>query len=377
MMKLTDIFLVGLVGLFSLKAIHASTLLQQDTLDIYECAELPVIDGEANDPCWGPLAWQTIDMVWIPWNGSVTEEDFTGKFKVAWSSQTNMLYFLVQVTDDVIVDHYQPGITKEIHQFDIIEVFIDEDRSRGRHVFDTPTENAENAFAYHIWVEFPDQGQVSKNYRVEDLAGTSWNDMISIVYTDHIGDLALKENNKVYTWEFSLKVYDDSYIHSNPEASRVTLAKGKQMGLSLAYCDNDDLNENPAKRDNFYGSVYVPESANNSHWEDAEHFGFARLAGKYDATAIHEFQEENQGALAFSVNHAQNQPLVSLTGAYTGMVSVTVANTAGNIMHNQNAYKSSGSHQIAIPQDFLSGMYFIAIESHDKKYKGIEKFVVF
>ena len=49
------------------------------------------------------------------------------------------------------------------------------------------------------------------------------------------------------------------------------------MGLSLAYCDNDDPDENPKKRDNFFGSVWVPETANNDHWKDADGYGTIML----------------------------------------------------------------------------------------------------
>jgi len=199
-MKRNIFFIALLAFVFINNKVQANPILQDDSLYIYEFAELPTIDGDSTDKCWENIAWQSIDMVWIPWNGSVTTNDYTGKYKVAWSSATNLLYFLVQVTDDFIVDHYKPDGKDAVHQFDILEVFIDENRSKGRHVFDTPTENAENAFGYHIWTKFPEPDMVSKNYRVQDLAGTNWNNMISIVYSEHFPELALKEKNKVYTW---------------------------------------------------------------------------------------------------------------------------------------------------------------------------------
>ena len=69
-------------------------------------------------------------------------------------------------------------------------------------------------------------------------------------------------------------MYDDSYDHSDPEASRVTLTGNREMGLSMAYCDNDTPG---TARDNFFGSVWVPEAAYNDHWMDADGFGRVRL----------------------------------------------------------------------------------------------------
>ncbi len=71
-----------------------------------------------------------------------------------------------------------------------------------------------------------------------------------------------------------MAVYDDNYDHANAENSRVTLVGNKEMGLSMAYCDNDTPG---TERDNFFGSVWVPEEAYNDHWKDADGFGRVRL----------------------------------------------------------------------------------------------------
>jgi hypothetical protein len=62
--------------------------------------------------------------------------NYTGKFKIVWSSKTNLLYFLVEVTDHNFVDGFIPGTTADVYNYDIIEVFIDENKSGGLHVFD-------------------------------------------------------------------------------------------------------------------------------------------------------------------------------------------------------------------------------------------------
>jgi hypothetical protein len=354
---------------------QSNPILQDDSLSIYEITELPIIDGNESDKCWEDISWQSIDMVWIPWNGSVSEDDFTGKFKVVWSSVTNLMYYLVQVTDDVIVDHFQPGGKDGIHQFDIIEVFIDENRSKGKHVFDTPKENAENAFGYHIWTEFPESGMVSTNYRVQDLAGTSWSDMISIVYTDHFPELALRENNKVYTWEFSMKVYDDTYDHKDPEKSRVILSINKIMGLSLAYCDNDDLNESPALRDNFYGSVYVPEKANNSHWEDAEYFGLAILKGPKQALAVNTPKVIHEGLSVFGGNNG-SELLYSFSHSFEGIITVSIFDMHGKEVSKYSEIKHSGVHKGKLSPNYCKGIHFLRVDT-GKGDVMVTKFVVF
>jgi hypothetical protein len=62
------------------------------------------------------------------------------------------------------------------------------------------------------------------------------------------------------------------------------------MGMSLAYCDNDTPGTD---RDNFFGSVWVPQPDSNSHWMNADQYGSVRLV--------------NEG---FAMNHA-----VEVTGS--------------------------------------------------------------
>ncbi len=84
-----------------------------DTLFIIETKGIPEIDGQAEDETWSTLDWNSIDQIWMPYNNEPSNlgqeaglqlwegaDDFTGKFKVLWSSETNLLYFLVEVTDN-------------------------------------------------------------------------------------------------------------------------------------------------------------------------------------------------------------------------------------------------------------------------------------
>jgi hypothetical protein len=109
-----------------------------------------------------------------------------------------------------------------------------------------------------------------------DLAGTSWASYSIPDYADHFQDFVVRRDGNQLTWEFSLKVHNDSYEDYSTEDSRVTLKPGKELGLSLAYCDNDDPAEYPKTRDNFIGSDMGPDQALNEwneHWKDAGVYG--------------------------------------------------------------------------------------------------------
>ncbi|TSA35442.1 MAG: DUF362 domain-containing protein [Porphyromonadaceae bacterium] len=236
----------------------------------------PTFDGEENDICWTEAKWYPIDQTWIIWGQKIDSSDFHGEFKISWSSADNLMYFLVKVTDDAFIDGYvYPG--DGYPNFDIVEVFIDEDKSGGLHVFDNnPTlgQNAENAFSYHMATSQPADGEISTDLVACDISGTDWGNSVIENYASHFPDFKMRRNGNVYTYEFSMKVYSDTYLKSNPENSRVTLAENKLMGMSLAYCDNDDPD---GVRDNFFGSVWVPETEYNDHWMNANGFGSIRL----------------------------------------------------------------------------------------------------
>ncbi len=259
------------IELFSAdKAIINSIAMAEET-DV-----LPVFDGEDSDLCWQEAGWNYIDQTWITWGQDVDSSDFFGRFKVSWSEDENLIYFYVEVTDDAFIDGYNfPD--DGYPDFDIVEVFLDEDQSGGLHVFDDNAElgdNSENAFAYHLAVDAPADGEIMNEFVAVDLDGTGWSDQIKMNYASHFPDLAMKKDGNIYRYEFSLKVYNDSYVHSSPEDSRVVLQEDKVLGMTMAYCDNDQPD---GARDNFFGSVWVPEEAYNDHWINADGFGSLRL----------------------------------------------------------------------------------------------------
>jgi hypothetical protein len=246
-----------------------------DTLLFFNVEKIPAIDGKGDDPCWANIPWHTMNQVWIKYGETIDSNDYYGRFKVAWSSKENLLYFLSEITDDTAIGGFSIGKTADVYNYDIFEIFIDEDRSGGPHINDNSEtgENAENAFAYHIYSDFPLNDEANHEFVALDKP---------TAFTSHIPDFALRKSGNVYTREVSLMVFNDTYENNNPKASRVILSNGKIMGLSLAYCDND---KNDGIRDNFFGSVWVQAANYNNHWMFADDFGIAKLISDYQLTA--------------------------------------------------------------------------------------------
>lgn len=287
-MKNIFLALIQIIIFSNSSQILADITAQADTVKVPNVNDIPVIDGKGNDACWLEAEWQNIDEFWIEYGLALDSTDFTGRYKLIWSSATNLLYFHIEVNDDEFIDGW-PEVAGDYYHFDIIEIFLDPDKSGGLHVFDGTGQtgvdwgtNAENAFSYHINIDLPDSGGISTEKVVNDIAGTDWGDRWNPDFADHFPEMALIEDDGKYFWEFSLKVYDDSYDYNNPEASLMTLEPGNIMGLSLAYCDNDGVDEDPKTRDNFIGSVWVPEEKYNDHWMDADGYGVIELLGKYE-----------------------------------------------------------------------------------------------
>ncbi|HNU77903.1 MAG: sugar-binding protein [Prolixibacteraceae bacterium] len=225
---------------------------QKDTLFAVYSPTPVVIDGSGEESCWERTDWHPIDQVWIPYNAKMAPGDFAGKYKVAWDSL--YLYLLVEIIDDMLSDDH-PDPLNNYWEDDCLEVFIDEDRSMGYHL------NNNNAFAYHI----------SLSYDVIDATA--------------YGAVNLKNNvvacmdtiaPNTYLWEVAVKIYNDKFNLSNPEASRVILTAGKLMGFALAYCDNDET----TRRENFIGSIYMTQATANDNYKTADYFQPLVLSAK-------------------------------------------------------------------------------------------------
>lgn len=362
------LFIIIFVNELSLAGYNYS-LAQDDTVYISEVIQPPEIDGYGNDNCWENAEWQSIDQVWIPYGETVSPADFSGRYKVLWSSVENLLYFIVEIDDDVISDAYVPGETAAIYNFDMIEVFIDENKSGGYHVFDGIADNesslgvnAENAFAYHIFTKFPVSGETTSTFRAEDLAGSSWANAEHPLYNDHFPEYVVSREGTVNTWEFSLIVYDDTYDVSNVEGSRVNLSVNKVMGLSLAFNDDDEPEIDPTatERDNFFGSVAVAEAAYNDHWKNANDFGPVKLIGVPLST---DKNTNTQSELRIVPNPVTESFRMVFNNDYNGDMNISIINNHGQVMEDIVQHKDSRVFDQIISASLVPGLYFLHVST--------------
>ena len=210
-------------------------------------AETPIIDGVADESVWQAGEWHEIDHRWL--GPEYTAEDFSGRFKVAWTEER--LYILVEVVDDILFDSHRDPLT-QYWDDDCVEIFIDEDYSGGDHQYN------HNAFAYHM----------SLDNRAIDI-GT---DKRPHDYSHHVESRWRQSGNNV-VWEIAIEIYTDAYVDGSDDNEPVALHAGKVMGLMLAYCDNDGSE----LRENFVGSESVPEGPKDRGWIDAGLFGELQL----------------------------------------------------------------------------------------------------
>lgn len=366
--KFANVILTVMFFTISFVAGGSSLRFQDDTVRTPKVESIPTIDGISDDACWEGTSWQTIDQVWIPYGGSVEADDYTGRYKVAWSETENVLYFFVEITDDVFVDGYEYP-DGDYYQHDIVEVFIDEDKSGGPHAYEVGEANAENAFAYHIVVDAPEDGEVNSDFVVCDMgAGGTMN------YAGHFPEFTMRKNGNQYTWEFSLAVYDDTYDHSNPGDSRVDLAEDKIIGLSLAYCDNDDPEEEPKIRDNFFGSVEVAHEDSNNHWLNADDFGTIELipesSGIADNLIIPGISFMNYP------NPFTDKTIIEFELPKSSKVTIDVLNVLGQSVDTIiDARFGRGTHTVEWePTGIPSGIYFCRMQTDS--FKGSKKFLI-
>ncbi len=212
-----------------------------------QTATAPVIDGLANDICWKKAEWREIKYLWLGVQPS--PEDFSGRYKIVWTPER--LYFLIEITDDVLSDVYSNPLV-DYYKDDCLEIFLDEDHSGGIHTFNY------NAFAYHIALD----------YNVVDAAKNGFPKL----FNDHVS-IKRTKNGNIYTWEASVKVFDDKYDESSNTNKPVTLTTGKNLGFAIAYCDND----NSSDRQSFIGSIDIPGVDKNVAYINASVFGTLTL----------------------------------------------------------------------------------------------------
>jgi len=357
-------------GLFTGNLLSTAGVLHSDSLEAKEAVTLPWIDGVGDDECWETASWMPIDQMWIPWGDPLLPfDDFKGEFKVMWSDETDELYFLVRTTDDVFVDGYVwPG--SKYPDYDILEVFIDEDYSGGLHVFDTESSLAANAFSYHIVIDEPEDGDQTDMLVVCDIAGTSWGDRTTPDYAGHFPEFVVSRDGRNLLWEFSMHVYNDSYDHSDPAASLVELSTGKIMGLSMAYCDNDNPDESPLSRDNFIGSVSVSEEAYNDHWQNADGYGTLTLVENSAPSGTTGHPNNSPVYNIYPNPTPDNTIFLSFNSDLPGdHVTIRILSMNSQVLFSESfeKYQAQFTQQIAL-EGIGTGIYLMEIEIADQKF---------
>jgi hypothetical protein len=173
----------------------------------------------------------------------------------------------------------------------------------------------------------------------------------------------MRKDGNQYTWEFSLAVYDSSYDNGDPEASRVDLSEGKISGLSLAYCDNDSINEEPKIRDNFFGSVWVPEAEYNNHWINADGFGTIELIG---GAGIEDNLEDSEISFLNYPNPFEDKTVIEFELAKSSKVTIDVLNVLGQTVDTViEARFGAGRHTVEwTPEGVPAGIYFCRMQTN-------------
>jgi hypothetical protein len=302
---------------------------QNDTIFCY-LAKTPVtVDGQATEECWANAEWHAIDQVWIPWNAKMKEGDFEGRFKVAWDEL--YLYVLVEVVDDSLSDDHANPL-QNWWDDDCLEIFIDENRSKGDH------ERNCNAFAYHV----------SLTYDAVDLnssgGGVNYKNNLK-VDMDTIG-------TNTYLWEFAIKNYNASFNINNPESSRVKLAPGKKMGFAIAYCDNDET----TARENFIGSMVMTQATANNMYKNADHFGLMILSDSQNVTnsITNQFEKE----IKIYPVPARNILTIETSSVSQKTCTVSILSITGQLIKIETFFEKT--HSINI-EDLKDGLYLVKV----------------
>lgn len=210
--------------------------------------KLPKIDGDPTD--WEIVPDNlTIDgshlMDTVMGKGrNMDPEDLAVEVKVAWSPETNRLYFLYKMNDDM---HNFNMHDSDLPRGDIFEVVIDADHSGGRyHSFDDVSQKTEarlkstTAQNYHIFTP-PAQGKAWAWVWGEQ----QW--LIDKPWAEHAFryDFGYKEPGELYL-EFCITPFNYASFRGPNYSALHKMEENETIGLSwsvLDYDENDDRYE--------------------------------------------------------------------------------------------------------------------------------------
>ena len=305
---------------------------QKDTIYTYYTKTPVVIDGSDSDACWAKAQWHAMDQVWIPYNQVMADGDFEGRYKVAWDK--NYLYILVEVNDNILSDdHTNP--TDNYWNDDCVEIFIDEDRSKGNHL------NSYNAFAYHVSIKYD---------AIDGGTGSAVNLKNNLtVVIDTIDETT-------YVWEFAMKIYNSTFKPSSPENSRVYLTANKLMGFSIAYCDNDETKA----RENFIGSMIMPEANANDNYITADYFGSMLLVDPDNESTSSLRIRENEKMIKFYPNPAKEIIEYTVQNQSEEQLKLGIYSITGELVQSLNLNEKQGMIEIG---NLNRGVYYFSLTS--------------
>ena len=352
----------------------------------YKIAEehIPAIDG-IEDNIWEEADWYAIGNVWLPYNNVANSNDpdknhkvwdgpsdFTGKFKMLWSEDRNLLYFLAEIIDDKFIDGYVSG--GDYPSFDVLELFVDENKSKGNHLFNTSSTLASNAFAYHILVDAL-EGEAQTEFKAMDLIGTDWGNSWNPDYSDHFEGFSMIRKGSKSVYEFALRIYNDQYDIAKDKTAAdnasciVTLTDDKQLGFTVAYCDNDDKDN---QRDHFFGSAVVSQANRNESWQNADPFGTLTLSPKFVTPVVIDIEDtyispKKEKIVSIYPNPATDFINLAIAESYSGQIKVDLYSITGALIAPLYKGEAASSLQLSLP-GLPSGNYICVITTEN----GIE-----
>lgn len=330
-----------LLSLFFLSVFAASTKAhtRSDTLIAYLTKTPPVIDGDSSDVCWSKASWYPIDELWM--GPSMETGDFAGRYKLVWDK--DYLYLLAEITDDSLSDDF-PDPLFSYWADDCLEIFLDEDYSGGDQQYNY------NAFSYHV----------STKGDAIDLG-----DDFSVVSLNDNLDVMIKRNAEhKFIWEFAIKIYNDQFDLSQPDNSRVTLYANKIMGLTLGYCDNDKT----ATRENFIGSIQMPQGMEDFNWIMADYFGTLLL---YDPSVS--INADYKHLTPTTVCYNSPGKYISVKSKESSYDEVRLYDIKGLLVKKTRINNASYS-QLSVREQ-QKGLYFIGLRDKNGKEEFYKVFV--
>lgn len=296
-------------------------------------ADSYTIDGVGDESFWEQCEWYDIDHIWIPYGEAMSTGDFTGKVKFAWTEEK--LLILAEIEDDVLSDtHENPQ--DNYWNDDCFEVFLDEDYSGGWH------QTSYNAFAYHCALN------------EEDVIDSGDDNASNVNLKDHVEFGLDTIDNTHYVWELAITIYDDSFDESNSTNNTVTLSQNKEMGIAIAYCDNDG----GTQRENFIGLIDVAAEHYNSAWQDASVFGKLTLNGPGTGLKVNSRNSTAEDISVFQDKHLNL--VIENHGKSYGKTTVSIFDLNGRLIKESTVYLK-GSVTLDI-HNIMLGAYIVNLK---------------